>query len=244
MRKLQLKTMLLMLLLAVGGLSPAWADNIYTQDYEGDVTADGLGWKTGTSGRFNPTILEESTNHFLTVDQSTRNNNGATVTGTELSGKVTAGTDFTLIFDMRLSSSNNQTNTEFIIKDAANSGNLLSLKETGTWATTWTLNGTSTQVTLPNSNKAGGSNTIADVDWCTYKLTRSGTLTFLTITNTSTDAVILERTLLTNVSETGGLGNIQFLSSRYYANFAIDNIIQVSQVPNLPVLIDKFRRND
>ena len=161
----------------------------------------------------------------MSVTQGERNNNGCTVTGNVISGKAAAGDDFTLTFDMRLSSSTNQTNTEFIIKDAANSANILSLKETGTWATTWTLNGTSTQITLPNSNKGGSSNTIADVTWCSYKISRSGSLTYLTITNKETDEVIFARATIDGSSATGGLGNIQFVSSRYNANFAIDNIV-------------------
>jgi hypothetical protein len=102
---------------------------------------------------------------------------------------------------------------------------MLSLKETGTWATTWKLNGTSTEITLPNSNKAGGSNTIADVTWCSYKISRSNGVTYLTITNKADDSPILERTIVSGTSETGGLGKMQFISSRYLANFAIDNIV-------------------
>lgn len=201
----------------------AWADTYFSQDYEASgVTAD---WTTATSGRFTPVILEENGNHFLSVDQSTRNNNGATITSTSTQEKVAAGSDFTMTFDMRLSSSSNQTNTEFIIYDAANSGVMLSLKETGTWATTWTLNGTSTQVTLPNSNKANSSNTIADVTWCSYKISRSNGVTYLTITNKADNTAILERTIVSGTSETGGLGKMVFISSRYLANFAIDNIV-------------------
>lgn len=220
------KTKLFKSLLVAAGLlvgANAWADTYYSQDYEASgVTAD---WTTATSGRFTPVIMEESGNHFLSVDQSTRNNNGTTITSTSTEGKVAAGSDFTMTFDMRLSSSSNQTATEFIIYDAANSGVMLSLKETGTWATTWTLNGTSTQVTLPNSNKANSSNTIADVTWCSYKISRSNGVTYLTITNKADNSAILERTIVSGTSETGGLGKMVFISSRYMANFAIDNIV-------------------
>ncbi len=215
------------LLIAAGlmlGSANAWGEvTPFSESYSSTSTT--TGWSTGNSGRFDPVILNESDNYFLSVNQGNRNNNGTTVTGTVISGKAKAGDDFTITFDMRLSSSSNQTNTEFQIRDASNSGNIISLKETGTWATTWTINGTSTQVTLPNSNKAGGSNTIADVTWCSYKITRSGDKTFLTITNKETSAVIFERTAITGSSATGGLGNIVFISSRYYANFAIDNIV-------------------
>ncbi|MBQ8487431.1 MAG: hypothetical protein IJ533_07275 [Prevotella sp.] len=50
-------------------------------------------------------------------------------------------------------------------------------------------------------------------------------MTYLTITNKETDEVIFERATIDGSSATGGLGNIQFVSSRYNANFAIDNIV-------------------
>ena len=111
----------------------------FSESYSSSSTTDG--WTSATGGRFTPTILEESGNYFLSVEQGTRNNNGTTVTGTILSGKAAAGDDFTLTFDMRLSCSTNQTATEFKILDAAGSGNILSLKETNKWVTTWTVNG-------------------------------------------------------------------------------------------------------
>jgi hypothetical protein len=162
----------------------------------------------------------------MSVDQSQRNNNGTTVTGTILQSLAAAGTDFTLEFDMRLSSSTNQTATEFKILDEANSGIMLSLKETGTWATTWFLNGTETQITLPNSNMGNSTKNITDVTWCSYKITRSGKTTYLTITNKETGDVILPRTKVNaSVSAAGGLGKMVFVTSRYMANFGIDNIV-------------------
>ena len=111
MKKNLLKTSLMAIMLMVG--ANAWADNYFTQDYETEGVA--VDWTTATSGRFTPVILEENGNHFLSVDQSTRNNNGTTISCTSLEGKVEAGKDFTMSFVMRLSSSTNQTATEFKI---------------------------------------------------------------------------------------------------------------------------------
>ena len=228
-----MKTLLVAVGLCAG--TSAWAAvTPFSESYSSTSTA--TGWSTSTSGRFTPTILNESDNYFLSVAQTERNNNGATVTGTVISGKAAAGDNYTLTFDMRLSSSSDQTNTEFKINDAANTAVIFSLKETTKWTTTWTVNGTSTQVTLPNSNKADKSNTIADVTWCSYKITRSGSKTYLTITNKETSAVIFSQAAISGSSTDGGLGNIVFVSSRYLANFAIDNIVvrevEVGDVPS------------
>ena len=217
------KTLFVVTLLCIGATN-AWGEvTPFSESYSSTSTT--TGWSTSTGGRFDPAILNESDNYFLSVVQANRNNNGATVTGNIISGKAAAGDDFTITFDLRVSSSTNQSPTSFTIKDAAGSGTFFSLTATGTWATTWTINGTSTQVTLPNSNKGNSTNTIADVTWCSYKITRSGDKTFLTITNKETSAVIFERAAITGSSATGGLGNIVFISSRYLANFAIDNIV-------------------
>ena len=207
-------------LLGVGTTS-AWAEvTPFSESYSS--TSVTTGWTTGTSGRFTPAILNDDDNYYLSVDQSSRNNNGATVTGTILSGKAAAGDDFTLIFDLRLVSSNNQTNTELKFLDAANSGVIFSLKETNKSVTTWKINGTDTQVTLPSSSD---NPTLSTVPWVTCKISRSGSLTYVTMTNKSTDEVIFARATVDGASATGGLGNITFASSRYYANFAIDNIV-------------------
>ena len=224
--------------------SGAWAAlTPYSESYSSASTTDG--WKSATGGRFTPAILEESGNYFLSVEQGTRNNNGTTVTGTILSGKAAAGDDFTLTFDMRLSCSTNQTATEFKILDAAGSGNILSLKETNKWVTTWTVNGSTVIVDLPNSNKGGSSNTIADVTWCSYQVSRKGSTTYLKITNKETGDAILDITAIDNASETGGIGNMVFVSSRYMANFAIDNInlraLQDSDVPAGPAYSIKYQ---
>lgn len=200
-----------------------YAETFASQDYQASDAA--VDWTTSTGGRFTPVLLTEGENVYLSVDQGTRNNNGATLTGTTVQGKVAAGTDFTMEWDMKLSSSTNQSPAEFVLYDAANSAAMLKITATGTWATTWQLNGNSNKVvTLPNSSKGNSSNTIADVTWCHYVLTRSGDTTLLTITDADNN-VVFERGAIDTLSTTGGLGKMTFATKRYMANFAIDNVV-------------------
>lgn len=221
MRKLKLfKTLLVAAGLTMG--ASAWADNIYTQDYESDgATAD---WTTGTGGRFTPVILEDEngSNHFLSVDQSQRNNNGCTLTSTSLQGKVAEEKDFTMLFDVKIGSSTNQTPVEFNIYDAANSAKILALVATGTYATTYTVNNNSEQ---KPAISAGGGKGLDDLAWMSFKLSRKSSLTYLTITNKATGGVVFERAIINTLSEKGGIGKMEFITKRYNANFAIDNVV-------------------
>lgn len=219
--------MVLVLLLMTAGIQGVLADTVvgqvfYEQDYE--TTGIAADWTTSVNGRFTPTILTESTNHYLGVLNSTRNNNGCVLTNTSLNGKVIAGTDFVMTFDLKVSSSNDQTPTKFEIKDAANTGTIFSLTATDKWATTWYLNG-NTSYDLPNTNKAGGAESISDVPWYSVKIKRIGTDTYVTITPKAGGAAIVDNVSVTaNASSTGGLGDMIFETKRYNANFAIDNI--------------------
>ena len=112
MRKNLLKSMLVALMAMVG--TTAWADEIYTQNYDDATDAASLGWTTKTSGRFNPVIMSDVVadpenegqtitvgTPYVSVEQGTRNNNGSEVYSTEFQGKVEAGTDFAFIFDQK-----------------------------------------------------------------------------------------------------------------------------------------------
>lgn len=218
------KILLLTIMLIVnvrGVLAATFVGQVfYEQNYEATgVVAD---WTTSVNGRFTPTILTESTNHYLGVLNTTRNNNGCVLTNTSLNGKVIAGTDFVMTFDLKVSSSNNQSPTTFTINDAANTGTIFSLTATGTNATTWILNG-GTTYTLPNTNKNGGGESIADVPWYSVKIKRISTTTYVTITPKAGGEAIVSNASVT-ASGTGGLGDMIFETKRYNANFAIDNI--------------------
>ncbi len=193
--------------------------------YDNDFAAESTdGWTTTTGGRYTPTILYDEQDPYLSVAQGERQNNGCTVNGTILQDAVQAGTDFNLSFNLKLSSSTNQSPTSFTIYDQANTQPVLSLTATGTWATSWIVNGSSLQIELPNSNKGNSSQSIADVTWCTYLLERVGGDTYLTVTNRETEATVLPRTLVSTLSSSGGLGRMSFVTSRYFANFGIDDI--------------------
>ena len=100
---MKIKQLLTKTLLVAAGLivgQSAWADvTPYSEAYSSTSTTEG--WSTGTSGRFTPVILNDDDNYYLSVTQDQRNNNGAIVTGTVLSGKAAAGDDFTLMFDFK-----------------------------------------------------------------------------------------------------------------------------------------------
>ena len=224
--------MLLMAMLS----TTVWAEVVpFTENYSEKSTT--AGWTSSVSGRFTPIIYNEAelapgggfeNNYFLSVNQKERSNNGCIVTGSILSGKAAAGDDFVLEFDMMLSNSSNNSNSQspvsLQIKDAANQGDIFSLSAPKKYDPVWNVNNTDLQVTLPRFAfiaKDDGNSFL----WCHYVIARSGNLTFLTITNNATDEIILERTLIEGSSETGGLGNIVFTTKRYSANFAIDNIV-------------------
>ena len=186
-------------------------------------TSETTGWTTATSGRYTPTILSEGdpANYYMSVTQNTRDNNGTTVTGTVINGKAIAGADFTLTFDLRLVSSNDQYPTSFTIKDAANSGTIFSLAAMNKGETKWKLNGTSYHVILPESKDNPDINTIT---WCSCQVTRSNGFTWIKITNKSNDEVIFAQAPVKS-SATGGLGDMVYATSRKFSNFAIDNIV-------------------
>ena len=223
---------LITLLLALMFSGNLWAAVTATNITFDDGTT--TGWTSATSGRFTPVVLEEDGNKFLSVDQDSRNNNGTTVTGTVVSGKAAAGDDFTITFDLKISNSSNQTPVSFTIKDAAGSGDFFSLTATGASVTTWKINGND-QISLPNS---GAGKAIGDVTWCSYKISRSGTYTYVTVTNKETGEAIFETGAVSGSSENGGLGNMIFVTRRYNANFAIDNIvvreIETGDIPSTP----------
>lgn len=200
---------------------------LYSEDFSDQSTTS---WTTSVSGRFDPVILSEDDNYYLSVNQSNRNNNGATVTGSIFDSSTisAAGTSYVLSFDLKVSSSTNQTATEFSV------GTLFDLKETGTSVTTWTLNSDSEKiVSLPDTNKGNSAYTITDVPWYTVTIKRSSAGAAVSIVaKTSGEAVTLSdgTTAVTDLdsiatASTGTIGAVKFVSSRYMANFAIDNIV-------------------
>ncbi|MCR4919133.1 MAG: hypothetical protein K5928_04870 [Prevotella sp.] len=199
----------------------AGAQTVYfSQDYEAEgATPD---WTSSVGGRFTPTIFEKEGNHYLGVNQEERNNNGCVLTSTSLQGKVEAGANFTMTFDVKIGSSNNQSPVEFSIYDAENKNKMLHLTATGTYATDYTINDNSSdKVTISE----GGGKGIDDLMWKSVTLSRKEGLTYLTVSNKETGTVIYEQNLVATLSEAGGLGKMEFITKRYNANFAIDNVV-------------------
>lgn len=219
MKQNLLKTMLVSTALVAGTMG-VWADDFvtyYSQDYEGKDAA--VDWATSTKDRYTPILQTVDNNTFLTVDQTTRRNNGCSLTNSSV--KVAAGTDFTITLDLKLGSHSEtgKASAVFTIKDAENSSAIFSLADAGAFSTKWIVNGDNDlQLDLPGTGKT------ADV-WYTFKVTRKGNITYLTVTNTKTGDVVLKRTAIKTLSEKGGVGKMTFDTSRYFANLAIDNVV-------------------
>lgn len=245
MKQNLLKTMLVSTALVAGTMG-VWADNgiitYYSQDYEGEnVLVD---WATSIKERYTPILQTVDNNTFLTVNQSERYNNGCSLTNSSV--KVGAGTDFTITLDLKLGSHTDvkKSSAVFTIKDAENSSAIFSLADAGASSTKWIVNGDNDlQLDLPGTGKT------ADV-WYTFKVTRKGNITYLTVTNTKTGDVVLERTAIKTLSEKGGVGKMTFDTSRYDANLAIDNVLVRSlsgdDVPATPVytVVTKYQLED
>ena len=73
MKKFTTLKTLLVGLLALGATS-AWAETYYSESFSAESTVDG--WSTTVGGRFDPVILSEGDNYYLSVNQGNRNNNG------------------------------------------------------------------------------------------------------------------------------------------------------------------------
>lgn len=244
MKQNLLKTMLVSTALVAGTMG-VWADDFvtyYSQDYEGENAS--VDWITSVATRYTPILQKENNNTFLTVNQSERGNNGCSLTNSSV--KVEAGTDFTITFDLKLGSHNDKgkSSAVFTIKDAENSSAIFSLADAGASSTKWIVNGDNDlQLDLPGTGKT------ADV-WYTFKVTRKGNITYMTVTNTKTGDVVLERTAIKTLSEKGGVGKMTFDTSRYYANLAIDNVLVRSlsgdDVPATPVftVVTKYQLED
>ena len=208
---------LALLLTAVGG---AWAQTptIYFQQ---DYSTETVDWTTATGGRFTP-IVEDG---YLTVNQGQRQNNGTTLTCTATQGKVDAGKDFTMTFNVKLGASTNQSATAFNIYDAANSAPILSFAEGESYATAWKINGGTQTATV----SAGGGKSLDELSWIFVQVTYiagENAKTYLTLKDEQNNIIDgFDQTEIPTLSEAGGLGKMTFVTSRYLANFAIDNVL-------------------
>ena len=212
MKKHLLRTLVVALMTMIGG--NAWADNYFTQDYEGDgVTAD---WTSGNTGRYTVDMkaTEDPANNYLTVNAVGNGNNGATITSTSVAGKVANDKDFTMEFDLQITNGNNQASS-FYVYDSANDASkaffALVAPSTGT---KWNIQGSADhQVELAKNT------------WYTFKIAKSAGITYLTLTDKATGDKLEDQAIIPTLSEAGGLGNMVFNTKRYYAYMAIDNVV-------------------
>lgn len=188
---------------------------LFVEDYV-PVPTTATGWSTSTGGRYDPIIAESNGDYYMTVNQANRNNNGATVTGTTLTGTAEAGADFTLLFDIQLGAAKDRTSdiTKFTLNDAANSAAILSFTASATGSTTWKINDSETATV-----------TMAVGTWYSVKLTRKGAKTYLTITKRDDNSIAFSYSEIPTLSENGGLGKMILITNRYYANLAMDNFL-------------------
>lgn len=205
------------LALLITAVTGAWAQapTIYFQQ---DYSTETVDWTTGTGGRYTP-IIE---NGYLTVNQDQRSNNGATLTCTATQGKVDAGKDFTMTFNVKLGASDNQDATEFNIY-GSNSGYILTLAEGSAGATAWTINGGTQTATV----SAGGGKSLDELSWIFIQVTSiAGGKTYLTLKDEQNNIIDgFDKTEIPTISVEGGLGKMRFVTSRRLANFAIDNVL-------------------
>lgn len=157
---------------------------------------------------------------FLSVTQANRNNNGTTLTGSDISVDVA---DFTLEAKLLIGSSNDQTGTNLQIMNQANTTAILKLQQKAEKSTSdWSINGEAEYVTFPRSGTYTGTdnNNLNNYNWYSVKVTVYKGMTFLTIPELG-----IEQKQIPTLAETYGVGNIVFATSRYNANFAIDDIV-------------------
>ena len=199
----------------------------YSQDYETNGVA--VDWTTSTSGRFTPYLQTTNNNTYFTVDQNTRLNNGCTLTNSAV--KLSAGTNFSMIFDLKIGNSNDKSPVKFYIKDASNKEDVFSLQSTAKFSTKWIINGnTNDPIELPGTGNNNNTNVKEGIEsasytWYTFQITRKDQMTYLTIVNTETKAIVLEKSVINTLSTEGGIGQMKFDTNRYFANIAMDNII-------------------
>lgn len=134
-------------------------------------------------------------------------------------------------FNVKLGASTNQSATAFNIYDAANSAPILSFAEGESYAKAWRINGGTQTATV----SAGGGKSLDELSWIFVQVTYiagENAKTYLTLKDDQNNIIDgFDKTEIPTISVEGGLGKMTFVTSRYLANFAIDNVL-VSEVVN------------
>lgn len=198
-------------------------------DSLGEAVVDSLGnpvytYTYNTVVDSTKTIVFANKTQFLTVNQASRNNNGATLTGNAISVDAE---NFTFEAKLLLGSSNDQAGTTFTLFNQAGDAAILKLQQNGKSSTSWKVNDDAEDLLeLPNSGTATGTtfDNLNYLSWYNFKVTVFKGYTFLTVTDAEGNAIVEQKQIAT-LANTYGVGKMTFASSRYYANFAIDDIL-------------------
>ena len=207
---------------------------LYSFDYES--TGSISDWVTGTGGRYTPTIMDTPISdqailgkHYMGVDQAQRHNNGATLTNSSIKGSAAAGEDFTLSFDMKIgratqNGGGGQPDAAFTVYDASNTA-LFSLTDKRN-STDWYLGVAGAAQGTITLAGTGSNQALSDLTWYHVKLSYTTVdetkLLYVTITSLDGTATYWRGGYAT--SSNGGLSKMTFVTSRYDANFAFDNL--------------------
>lgn len=202
---------------------------LYSSDYEN--TGGLTDWTTATAGRYTPIIAEDASgNHYMTVNQGQRYNNGTTLTNNSINSSALAGENFTLEFDMKIgrgteNGNSSQPDANFTIFDAAGAS-LFSLTDKRTITDSkadWYLKAAENTQEEYNGVAGTGSNQdIGNLTWYHYKISYTNGRLYITITSQDGSTTYWRKGYITTSS--GGLSKMTFVTSRNYANFAFDNL--------------------
>ena len=191
-------------------------------DYETGL----VDWTTNTSERYTPVIATDGSNHYLSVNQAERadGKGGATLTSTTLNGRVGAGQDFTLSFDMKIGNNNRSGSSgppTLTVFAANNSDYIFKMYSTAANNTEWKLNDLD-NVNLSGTGTFSGENGLVSLEWYHYIISKTGDKVYVTIDSDNGTKHYYRKGIAN--SSVGGLGNFQFVTGKDHANFAIDNI--------------------
>lgn len=195
---------------------------LYSYDYEN--TGGLTDWTTSVGGRYTPIIAEDALtgNHYMTVNQDQRNNNGAVLTNSSINGSALAGENFTLEFDMKIGRSDrDQEPTTFTVFDSKPTPvSFFTMADANVVANKWnmTVAGNSAEEITLGGEATGGLDAIT---WHHYKLSYTDGRLYVTITSLDGTTTYWRKGYNVSVS---GLSKMTFETKRYYANFAFDNL--------------------
>lgn len=203
---------------------------LYSQDYEtAGAVAD---WTTSTTTRYTPQLLIDATegiNNYLTVDQTQRSNNGATVSSPEINVNASR---FAVEFDIKLGSSAD-TFASFDIQNSAGTP-FFHLEQTAKNGTTWRINSNADyDLLMPKAGnvRKGTNEDIESLGWYHFVIQYADDTMYVTAKDRAEDTYVkigakeVNQMLVPPAANGGGVKKMVFNTGKTTADFAIDNII-------------------